>query len=99
MNKMKNVIIKFISKFTNKKIFVGQEVDIINTTPIRRKIQKTNSVTPIYKIREDIGYFELYGTIRSFNGATKYKLVHRKSNTNLVLSEELFNSLFEKENI
>ena len=75
MNKIIDNTIKFISKFTNKKIFVGKEIDIINITPIKKKIIVSKSITPLYKLKDNVGSFELYGTARGFGGITKYKLV------------------------
>lgn len=94
MNKLIDNALKFISRFTNKKIFVSQEIDIINTTPIKI-IPKC--VTPSYKLKNDVGSFELYGTTMGTLGSVKYRLLHKESKTNLVLSEKMFNLLFEKE--
>ncbi len=99
MNKFKDKMIRFISLFTDRKLFVGKEVTIINTIPIKRnkKISRvSNSITPIYKVKENVGCFELYGTTRTALGDTAYKLIHVESKTNLKLSEKMFNLLFEK---
>lgn len=99
MNKFKDKIMKFISLFTDRKIFVSKEVTIIDTVPIRKnkKINKvSNSITPLYKVKENIGCFELYGTTRTGLGETAYKLIHVETKTNLRLSEKMFNLLFER---
>lgn len=99
MNKIKDKIIRVISLFTDRKLFVDKKITTINITPIKqyKSVNKpTTNITPLYEIKGNIGYFELYGTTRTVSGETAYKLVHKNSRTSLKLSEKMFNLLFER---
>lgn len=94
--KLVNNIKKFISLFTDRKIFINKDIDLHNNSSIVDKKEK-NNFTPKYKLRENIGSFELYGTTRDSFNILKYKLIHKESNTTINVTEKLFRLLFQRE--
>lgn len=56
---------RFISLFTNKKIFINRDIDIHNNSFIINK-ERVNSLSPKYKLQENVGSLELYGIIKNF---------------------------------
>ena len=87
---------RFVSRFTDKKIFVNRDIDLHNNSSIINKQKKNNYITK-YKLRENVGSFELYGTTRDSTDILKYKLIHRESNTTINVTEKLFRLLFQRE--
>lgn len=93
---IKNNIKRFISYFTNKKIFVDRDIDIHNDSNVINK-KRINQISPKYKLRENLGNFELYGTIRDNSNKLKYKLIHNETKTIIYVTESMFKLIFERE--
>lgn len=93
---VKNNIKRFVSYLTNRKIFINKEIDIHNDSNIINK-DRINEISPKYKLRENMGSFELYGTIRDNSKKIKYKLIHSKTKTIIHVTENMFKLIFERE--
>lgn len=87
---------RFISLFTDKKIFINRDIDIHNNSSIINK-ERVNSLSPKYKLQENVGSFELYGTIRDKSNIAKYKLIHTETKTTIYVTEKVFRLLFKRE--
>lgn len=91
-----NNIKRFISYFTDRKIFINRNIDIHNDSNIINK-DRINEISPKYKLRENMGSFELYGTIRDNSNKIKYKLIHSETKTIIHVTENMFKLIFERE--
>lgn len=87
---------RFISLFTDKKIFINRDIDIHNNSSIINK-ERVNTLSPKYKLQENVGSFELYGIIRDKSDRAKYKLIHIETKTTIYVTEKVFRLLFKRE--
>lgn len=91
-----NNIKRFLSYLTDDRIFINRGIDIHNDSSIITN-QKKNTLTAKYKLRQNLGSFELYGTIRDSSNVLKYVLLDKENNTKIHVTEKLFKLIFERE--
>jgi hypothetical protein len=90
---------KFISKFTDKKIPIGVNTSFdsgISSNSLTEAFDypsvSNNSMK--YSLREDIGSFEMIGTVRGSDNSTHYKLRSINTTEVFTISKKMLDLLF-----
>jgi hypothetical protein len=93
---MFNKLKKFISRFTDMPIYIGESVTIPLTPPepVVNRNYIPSTISKTYKIKSGYEEFVVQGIVIN-KGVTIFKLVNHKTGDNMTLSRESFKNLFE----
>jgi hypothetical protein len=95
-----NMLKKFLSQFTNKKIHKGYGVTTDSKVVLPKEITEQEAIRPLspssikYKLNDELGMFELVGLVR--NGtAVSYRLRHVMTGDIIDIGNKVFKLFFK----